>query len=147
MSPQLAPGLVHEWTYRVPERAVVPRMYDIDLAADMPPVLATGYLVGIMEFACLKAIVPHLDWPREQTLGTHVSFSHLAATPIGMTVTVKVELVAVDGRRLTFRVEAWDEREKISEGTHERTVIDVARFDARVARKRDEAGLPPSDPR
>lgn len=135
MSPELRPGLTFEWTYPVPEQALVPNMYDVPVARDMPPVLATGYMVGIMEFACLQATRPYLDWPREQSLGTHVAFSHLAATPAGMTVRVRGELTAVEGRRLSFRVEAWDERERICEGTHERVVIDAARFNEKLARK------------
>lgn len=143
MSPDLRPGLAFEWTYRVPEHALVPTMYDVPAARDMPPVLATGYLVGILEFACLEAVRPYLDWPREQSLGTQVSFSHLAATPAGMQVRVRGELTSVEGRRLTFRVEAWDEHDRISEGTHERVVIDAARFAERMARK---TGAPAADP-
>lgn len=135
MSPELRAGLTFDWTYRVPEHALVPNLYDVPAARDMPPVLATGYMVGIMEFACLQATQPYLDWPREQSVGTQVAFSHLAATPAGMQVRVRGELVAVDGRRLSFRVEAWDERDRICEGTHERIVIDAAKFNARLAHK------------
>jgi fluoroacetyl-CoA thioesterase len=102
---------------------------------EMPAVLATGYMVGLLEWACIEAIRPHLDWPAEQTLGTHVNFSHEAATPPGMTVTVEVRLTAVEGRKLTFAVEAHDGMDRISTGTHERFVIDAARFNAKVAAK------------
>ena len=88
-----------------------------------------------MEWACIEAITPHLDWPREQSLGTHVNFSHLAATPPGMTVTVKVRLDAVEGRKLSFTLSAHDGVDLISEGTHERHVIDAERFNQKVAVK------------
>ena len=88
-----------------------------------------------MEWACIEAIRPHLDWPREQSLGTLVNFTHLAATPPGLTVTVNVRLDSVDGSRLTFFLVADDGIDKIAEGTHQRFVIDAARFTARVAEK------------
>jgi fluoroacetyl-CoA thioesterase len=102
---------------------------------EMPEVFATGYLVGLLEWACIEAMRPHLDWPREQSLGTHVNFSHLAATPPGLTVTVDVRLDKVDGRKLTFSITAHDGVDKITEGTHERVVIDSARFAARLTEK------------
>jgi fluoroacetyl-CoA thioesterase len=102
----------------------------------MPHVLATGYLVGLLEWACIEAIRPHLDWPREQSLGTHVNFSHVAATPPGLTITVDVRLDKIEGRKLSFSLSAHDGIEKISEGTHERHVIDVERFNRKVAAKR-----------
>jgi fluoroacetyl-CoA thioesterase len=89
-----------------------------------------------MEGACQLVIKPYLDWPREQSVGTQVSFSHLAATPPGLTVTVQSEVIAVDGRKVTFRASAHDGHDLISEGTHERMVIDVARFAARLQGKR-----------
>jgi len=69
------------------------------------------------------------------TVGTHVNVSHLAATPLGMTVTFRAEVTGVTGRRVQFRVEAWDEKEKIGEGTHERAIIDIAKFATRLAEK------------
>jgi fluoroacetyl-CoA thioesterase len=109
---------------------------------EMPEVFATGYLVGLLEWACIEALRPHLDWPREQSLGTHVNFSHLAASPPGLTVTVDVRLDKVEGRKLTFSVSAHDGVEKISEGAHERFVIDSAKFLAKV---RDKALRAPGD--
>jgi fluoroacetyl-CoA thioesterase len=97
-------------------------------------------MVGLMEWACIEALRPHLDWPREQSLGTHVDFSHLAATPPGMTVTVDVRLDKVEGRKLTFSVSAHDDVDKITEGRHERYVIDAARFNAKVAEKTRQTG-------
>ena len=102
----------------------------------MPEVFATGYLVGLLEWACILALKPHLDWPREQSVGTHIDVSHCAATPPGMEVVVRVTLLSVEGRKLTFEVEAHDEAELISAGRHERFVIDRARFDAKMESKR-----------
>jgi fluoroacetyl-CoA thioesterase len=105
----------------------------------MPDVLATGYMVGMMELACVNGIMPYVDWPREQSLGTMVSFSHFAPTPAGMTLTIKGEVTEVDGRRVRFRVEAWDEVDRICEGVHERFVIDPERFAGKLAQKRAKA--------
>jgi fluoroacetyl-CoA thioesterase len=106
----------------------------------MPGVLATGYMVGMMELACVNGIMPYVDWPREQSLGTMVNFSHFAPTPPGMTLTIKGEVTEVEGRRVRFRVEAWDEVDRICEGEHERFVIDPLRFSDKVAQKRAKAG-------
>lgn len=136
MSPDLKPGLRFEWQYTVPPRATVPQLYhDTPFCLDMPDVLATGYMVGMMELACVHGIMPFVDWPREQSLGTMVSFQHFAPTPPGMTLTIKGEVTEVDGRRVRFRVEAWDGIDRICEGTHERCVIDPARFNAKLAQK------------
>jgi fluoroacetyl-CoA thioesterase len=136
MKDTLKPGLAHTFRFRIPETKTVPHLYpESGMFREMPAVLATGYMVGLLEWACIEAIRPHLDWPAEQTLGTHVNFSHEAATPPGMTVTVEVRLTAVEGRKLTFAVEAHDGMDRISTGTHERFVIDAARFNAKVAAK------------
>ncbi|PWF55541.1 thioesterase family protein [Massilia glaciei] len=136
MSPDLQPGLRFEWRYTVPARATVPQLYhDTPFCRDMPGVLATGYMVGIMELACIDAMMPFVDWPREQSLGTMVNFAHFAPTPAGMEVLVKGEVTSVEGRRVRFRLEAWDEAERICEGTHERCVIDPPRFNERVDAK------------
>lgn len=139
MSPELQPGLRFAWQYTVPPRATVPQLYhDTPFCLDMPDVLATGYLVGMMELACLHGLMPFMDWPAEQSLGTMVSFRHLAPTPAGMRLTIRGEVLAVDGRRVQFRVQAWDELEKVCEGIHERHLIDPDRFRNRVARKLDQ---------
>jgi len=101
----------------------------------MPEVFATGFLVGFLEWACIKAINPHLDWPHEQTVGTHIEVSHEAATPPGLEVTATVELIAVEGRKLTFSVEANDGIDLISKGRHERFVINKEKFDAKLGIK------------
>jgi fluoroacetyl-CoA thioesterase len=101
----------------------------------MPEVFATGFMVGFLEWACIQAINPHLDWPAEQTLGTHINVSHAAATPPGLEVTARVKLVKVEGRKLSFEVEAHDGVDLISKGTHERYVIDRRRFDEKLKAK------------
>ena len=136
MKSTLQPGLTYQFRFTVPPTKTVPQLYpESALFQEMPDVLATGYLVGLMEWACIEAIKPHLDWPREQSLGTHVSLSHLAATPPGLTITVDVRLDRVEGRKLSFTLSAHDGVEKISEGTHERHLIDVERFNEKVAKK------------
>jgi fluoroacetyl-CoA thioesterase len=136
MKPSLQVGLRHEMSYTVPESKTVPHVFDdSDHFAVMPKVLATAFLVGLLERACVEALHPHLDWPTEQTVGTAISISHSAATPPGLTVTVQVELTAIDRRRLTFEIVAHDGVDEISRGTHERFVIDSAAFaDAATAK-------------
>lgn len=136
MKETLKPGLTHTFQFRIPETKTVPHLYpESQMFQEMPAVLATGYMVGLLEWACVEAIRPHLDWPAEQTLGTHVNFSHEAATPPGLTVTVNVLLQRVEGRKLVFDVQAHDGVDRISSGTHERFVIDATRFRNKVAEK------------
>lgn len=97
-------------------------------------VLATPVMVNLMEAAALDAVERFLP-EGHQTLGTHLDIQHIAATPVGLRVNARAELVSVEGRKLTFRVVAEDERELIGEGTHERIIVNVARFDERVKRK------------
>jgi fluoroacetyl-CoA thioesterase len=141
MKETLKPGLTYQFKFRVPPTKTVPHLFpESESFLQMPQVLATGYMVGLMEWSCIEAIKPHLDWPREQSLGTHVSFSHLAATPPGLTVTVDVRLDRVEGRKLVFSLTAHDGVDKITEGTHERFVIDAGKFNAKVAEKSRSAG-------
>ncbi|MDP9497219.1 MAG: thioesterase family protein [Actinomycetota bacterium] len=136
MKPTLVPGLEHQLRFRVPASKTVPALYpEAESFQVMPEVLATGFLVGLLEWGCIELVRPHLDWPHEQTLGTHVDISHEAATPPGLEVTVTTRLTGVDRRRLSFAVEAHDGVDLVSRGTHERAVIDVARFTERVRRK------------
>ncbi|PPE69059.1 thioesterase family protein [Caldimonas thermodepolymerans] len=135
-------GARAELTYTVTRETTVPHIYpEFEEFRQMPEVFATGLMVSMLEACCQRAILPYLDWPREGSLGTHVNFSHLAPTAPGMTIHVQAEVIAVDGRRITFRAEAHDGIDKISEGTHERAVVDYARFNAKVADKRARAGL------
>ena len=143
MKPTLCPGLAATYRYRVPGSKTVPHIYEEapDLLL-MPDVLATGYFVALCEWACIELIKPHLDWPREQTLGTRIDLSHVAATPPGLVVAVSTRLAEVDGRRLEFEIEAHDGVDEIGRGRHERHVIAAERFFAKVAAKAAAAGAP-----
>ncbi|WP_431914621.1 thioesterase family protein [Nonomuraea jabiensis] len=132
MHPSLQPGLTARLDYMVPAERTVPHLLpESGYFAAMPEVLATGYLVGIVEWTCMRALQGHLE-DGEQTLGVHVDLSHEAPTPPGSTLTVQAELVAVEGRQLTFTVHAHDEAATVCRGTHRRAVIDTARFQARL---------------
>lgn len=136
MKDSLKPGIRYAHTFTVPLSKTVPALYPkSDEFLAMPEVFATGFLVGFLEWACIRAINPHLDWPQEQTVGTHIDVSHEAATPPGLKVTATVELLAVEGRKLVFSVEAHDGVELISRGRHERFIINREKFDARVSAK------------
>ena len=107
----------------------------------MPEVLATGFMVGLVEWACIDAIAPHLD-DGEMSLGVHVDLSHDAATPPGLEVAVRVRLEEVDGRRLTFAAEPTTAGTASAAGRHVRFIVDRARFDEGVARKRGRVPSP-----
>jgi fluoroacetyl-CoA thioesterase len=140
MKPTLLPGIRYEHRYVVPASKTVPALYpEVEEFRAMPEVFATGFLVGLLEWACIEAINPHLDRPAEQTVGTHINVSHSAATPPGLEVTVEVELTAVEGKKLVFRLRAHDGVDLISEGTHERFVINRERFDERLKAKTGKA--------
>lgn len=98
-------------------------------------VLGTPWLIGLLELTARDSVKPHLE-SGQDTVGTEVSVKHLAATPLGMSVNLHSEVVEVADRRIKFRLEAFDEREKIAEGTHERFVINVAKFATRLAAKK-----------
>jgi predicted thioesterase len=99
-------------------------------------VLSTPHMIGLMELTSRDAIKPLLPegW---DSVGTVVNIRHLAATPVGMSVTFRARVTSVDGNRVTFAVEAHDEKEKIGEGVHERFIVDVNRFATRLAMKKE----------
>ena len=102
--------------------------------AMLPPILATPVMIMIMENAALNAVKPYFD-AGETALGTVVDVRHLAATPPGRRVTGEAEVTEVDGRRIVFTIRATDGDEVIGVGTHERMVIDLARFTERLKAK------------
>ena len=101
-------------------------------------VLATPVMINLFEAAALACCEEHLP-QGHQSLGIHLDVRHIAATPVGMRVEATAELIRIDGRTLTFRVEAHDERELIGDGLHERVVVNVERFDERVQKKLSRA--------
>jgi fluoroacetyl-CoA thioesterase len=119
----------------VPENKTVPYLFPeaSDFQA-MPKVFATGFMVGLMEWACIQLLAPHLD-PGEGSLGIRIDVSHAAATPPGLIVTVDATCTAVAGKHVSFTVKAHDGVDPIGEGRHERAVVNWDRFNARVADK------------
>jgi predicted thioesterase len=128
-TPQFPIGLTGEATVRV-----APELTARHLGSGGVAVFATPEMVRLMERAAVNALASHLA-PGQQSVGTIVNVRHLAATPLGATVTARAELVEQEGRQLTFRVSAHDGMDLIGEGTHQRALIDLARFEARVAAK------------
>ena len=136
MKEDLKPGLSFELSYTVPANKTVPHLYpEAPDFAEMPEVFATGFMVGLIEWTCLLAVKPYLDWPRELTVGTHVDLSHVAATPPGLTVRVEATLTEVEGRRLGFSVKAMDGLDVISEGRHQRFIVDAESFNRKARQK------------
>ena len=125
----LKPGLTASTEIMVGTRDTAPHV-----GSGKVKVLATPVMVSLMEEAALNAVEGLLP-PGYQTVGTHLDVTHTAATPVGMRVSAHAELVAIEGRRLRFRVTANDEADPIGEGVHDRIIVELARFDARTARK------------
>jgi fluoroacetyl-CoA thioesterase len=123
------PGLSGSATLVVAEEHTAPRV-----GSGRVHVLATPVMINLIEAAALDAVERLLP-PGRQSLGTVLDVRHIAATPVGMRVTARAEVSAVEGRTIRFRVEARDERELIGDGRHERVVVNVAKFDERVQRK------------
>jgi fluoroacetyl-CoA thioesterase len=130
---ELAPGLIGEVEIVVAEADTAVR-----LGSGTVSVLGTPALVGLMENAAVRALADHLS-PGRTSVGGRIDVRHLAATPVGMRVRARAELLEVEGRRLVFHVEAWDAVERIGEATHERFIVDEARFMAKTEAKRAES--------
>ncbi len=126
----IEPGLVGELDLMVQESDTA----RASGGESLPPVFSTPRLVSLLERTAHTAILPYLV-EGQSSVGALVNIRHLAATPVGMQVHARAELLEVDGRRLRFKVEAWDELDKIAEGEHERFLIDMARFKERVEKK------------
>ncbi len=141
MKDSLKPGMTFEFKFKVPENKTVAHLYpEAREFQAMPKVFATGFLVGLIEWACIQAINPHIDWPNEQTVGIGVNLSHTAATPPGLTITVNGKLDKVEGRKLIFSIVADDGVDQITKCTHERYVINAKSFNARVDEKSKRIG-------
>lgn len=131
----LSPGLRHSERQTVTPRQTVPAVEpDWPGFRDMPAVFATAMMIGFIEQTCVQALRGHLS-AGQHTVGTQIAVSHVAATPVGMTVTATVELIAVEGRSLLFAVSCRDDMGLIGEGTHRRAIVDLPRFLARLEQK------------
>jgi fluoroacetyl-CoA thioesterase len=129
LQPGLQPGLEGEASLTVADEHTAPRV-----GSGRVRVLATPVMINLIEAAALAAI-EHLLPQGYQSLGTHLDVRHIAATPVGMEVVAVARVSKVEGRTVSFTVEARDEKELIGDGTHERVVVNVAKFDARVQKK------------
>ena len=127
----LKPGMVHEEELVVEERHTARH-----LGSGGVKVLATPVMVGLMEVAARNLVDPNLE-PGHMSVGTALNIKHLAATPQGMRVRARAELVSVKGRWLNFKVEAFDEREKVGEGTHTRAIVNLRQFWDKLQTKTD----------
>jgi fluoroacetyl-CoA thioesterase len=126
---KLTPGLTGETETTVTESNTAAR-----LGSGAAPVFGTPALVGLMEGAAIRALADRLP-PGQTSVGGRIDVRHLAPTPVGMRVHARAELVEVDGRRLVFHIEAWDEVERIGAATHERLVVDEEKFIAKAQAK------------
>lgn len=139
MKETLKPGIRYEHKFTVSRSETVPALYpEAKEFQVMPEVFATGFLVGLLEWTCIKAVMPHIDWPQEQTVGIHIDVSHEAATPPGLEITAIAELTEVKGKKLVFNVEAHDGVDLISKGQHARFVINKEQFDSRLSKKQNK---------
>ena len=125
----LTPGLTGS-----AEREVTKETTASEVGSGLVPVFSTPSLVALVEMAAVHALERHLD-ETDTSVGTRIELSHLAATPLGMHARAEAVLERVEGRLLTFRVSAWDDREKIGDGTHIRAVVSRDRFMAKVQSK------------
>lgn len=128
--PEIKVGAVRE------EKLLVTSEVAIDfLGMENARVLSTPHMIGFMERTCRNLVLEFLE-PGHDTVGTHVDVKHLAAAPMGSNVRFVAQILSVNERRVNFKVEAFDEKEKLGEGTHERTVINVQRFATKMAAKK-----------
>jgi len=126
---ELVPGLTAELEMTVTDADTATRW-----GSGLAPVFSTPALVGLMESTAVKLLTGYLQ-PGQTTVGGHIDVHHLAATPVGTKVRARAELISVDGHKLTFKVQAWDEAELIGEATHDRFIVDEAKFLGRVQAK------------
>ncbi len=127
---ELKPGLVGETSELVTDKLTA-----ASHGSGLVPAFATPAMIALMENASVAAIQKYLD-AGQTSVGIEVNIKHLAATPVGMRVRARSEVTAVDGRRVSFTIEAWDDKEKIGEGTHARMIVDDARFKERLSLKK-----------
>ena len=135
MKSLLSVGAKHRHQMMIEQIKTVPHLYPEDPHFKaMPPVFATGFMVGMIEITCMQMLSACLE-RSEGSVGIHIDVSHEAPTPVGMLVTVSATVRAIEGRKVTWDVVVKDEEEIIGRGTHQRFVVDLKRFIARVQAK------------
>ncbi|UCG37813.1 MAG: thioesterase family protein [bacterium] len=135
MKDTLVPGIEHTFRYTVAREKTVPHLFpESGIFRTMPQVLATGYFVGLVEWACMEAMAPHLA-DGEGSVGGMIQLTHTSPTPPGMEVTIRVKCLAVDGRRTLWEFEASDERDPIGRGKHERFTVNWEQFGRKLREK------------
>lgn len=138
MSSELAVGLTFKKTLIVTDDLVVPALPAVFRGLDlMPKVLATPFVVALIEWTCIEGLREHLG-ADQISVGTHVAIDHSAATPVGMRADAEAQLVEIDGRRVRFDVICRDAKDVIAKGRHDRFIVDVSRFEKALADKRGE---------
>ena len=143
MKQTLEVGATHRFEYKVPATKTVPHLYPEAVEFTlMPTVFATGFMVGLMEWAAIQLLAPHLE-DGEGSLGIHIDVSHTAATVPGQVVTVDVVLTQVNGRRVSFDVKAHDGLDLIGKGRHDRMVVHWDKFVSKVNQKAKAARVGP----
>jgi fluoroacetyl-CoA thioesterase len=139
MKPGLAIGDRAVFRHRIGAAHTVPALFpEAQLFQAMPQVFATGYMVGLMEWACIEQLAPYYD-EGEGSLGTHVDVSHVAPTPPGLTVSVETEVTGIEGKFVWFKVRAHDGVDMIGEGRHQRALVRWEKFVPRAAAKAEGA--------
>lgn len=133
MTEGLKAGITHEMERETTEDMSAQKVYP-----HVPNVYATRAMVGHIEEVCADLVLPYLG-EGEQTVGTGMKFKHMAATPLGMKVRYSAKLTEVDGPKLSFEIEGFDEVDKIGEATHYRFIINAEKFNSRVAKKAEKA--------
>ncbi len=135
MKPGLETGSRGSFRHRIEARHTVPALYpESALFQDVPAVFATGYMVGLMEWACLEHLAPFYE-DGEGSLGTHVDVNHVAPTPPGLTVIVDTEVTDFDGKFVWFNVRAHDGVDMIGQGRHQRAMVRWDKFTPRAMAK------------
>jgi fluoroacetyl-CoA thioesterase len=136
VKPGLKSGTTFTHHFKIVRGKLVPHIYpESDIFREMPEVFATGYFVGLVEWACVECIRQYVE-DDEITLGTHIDLHHLAPTPAGLTVSVEVVLETIEARSMKFSFRAFDEVEDIGHGSHTRTLVKGRKFEEKVALKR-----------
>ncbi|OUR72881.1 thioesterase [Arcobacter sp. 31_11_sub10_T18] len=131
-------GMKYSYCYKVPIEKTVPYLYpEVEELQVMPEVFTSGFMIGMFEYVCVKALVPYLDWPKEQTVGVGFNLSHSSPTPPEFCVMVDIELISIEKNKLIFKIIADDGVDIISEGTHERHIIKERVFQKVLKKKID----------